>query len=347
MKNRNRKLGFLAGILAMIAGLFLTYSLVFARKEGEVLEAKEDSTSVVRAIVDTEGVGASEKKTRLTSKLQAKDEVKPLEVKKTGEDVKEKRKERFTPIIFVDAYKKKHKAMIDNSLKMHNYDVNKFKRKGNLMTYDDEDYTSRVGIDVSHHQKVKDWKKVKKAGIDFSFIRLGARGYGESGGLIKDREFEYNLKNAKKAGIEVGVYFYSQAVNEKEALEEADFVLNNLKGRKLDLPVIYDPEHVYAADKVTLIGRNSKVSKKQFTKNALTFLKRVEDSGYMGGIYANMLWLTGQYELGKLEDYILWFADYEKKPQSPYAYEYWQYSSEGRLNSVDGLVDMNIRVIKK
>ena len=98
---------------------------------------------------------------------------------------------------------------------------------------------------------------------------------------------------------------------------------------------------------MTLIGRNSKVSKKQFTKNALIFLKRVEDSGYMGGIYANMLWLTGQYELGKLEDYILWFADYEKKPQSPYAYEYWQYSSEGRLNSVDGLVDMNIRVIKK
>ena len=311
MKNRNRKLGFLAGILAMIAGLFLTYSLVFARKEGEVLEAKEESTSVVRAIVDTEEVGASENKTRLTSKLLAKDEVKTLEVKKTGDDVKEKSKERFTPIIFVDAYKKKHKAMIDNSLKMHNYDVNKFKRKGNLMTYDDEDYTSRVGIDVSHHQKVKDWKKVKKA------------------------------------GIEVGVYFYSQAVNEKEALEEADFVLNNLKGRKLDLPVIYDPEHVYAADKVTLIGRNSKVSKKQFTKNALTFLKRVEDSGYKGGIYANMLWLTGQYELGKLEDYILWFADYEKKPQSPYAYEYWQYSSKGRLNSVDGLVDMNIRVIKK
>lgn len=259
-----------------------------------------------------------------------------------------KTKERYTPIKFLDAFKVEHEAMTDNSLKMHPYDVSKFVRKGSFMSYEDENYTSRVGIDVSHHQHIDDWKKVKEEGIDFAFIRIGARGYAEKGGLINDREFEYNIENAKKAGIDLGIYFYSQAVNVKEAEEEADFVLKSLKGRKLDLPVIYDPEHVFAEDEVTKIGRNSKVTKEQFTENTLAFFKKIEKAGYKGGIYANMLWQTGEYDLSRLQDYPMWFADYEPKPQSPYAFEYWQYYNRGKLKSIKGYyIDMNIQLIKK
>ena len=345
MIKRDKKLRFFLGSSLMLLLVVIIFSVTLVIKYKKSYAGKGNATSVVNNIklpVENESI---EKKDKVDTEIKVKEKIKDDAAKKVK---KTKSKERFIPIKFLDAYKVEHEAMIDSSLKMHNYDINKFIRNGNLMSYEDETYTSRVGIDVSHHQKVKDWKKVKEAGIDFAFIRIGARGYAPKGGFIKDREFDYNIENAKKAGIDVGIYFYSQAVNVKEALEEADFVLENLKGRKLDLPVIYDPEHVFDTDNVTLIGRNSKVTKKQFTQNSEAFLKKIEEAGYEGGIYANMLWQTGEYDLSKLQNYPMWFADYEKKPQSPYEFEYWQYSNEGKIPAIEGSrVDMNIQLIKK
>ena len=348
MIKRDGKLRFFlcTSIVLLLAVIIFSITLVIKYKKSYA--GKNTSTLEVSDVKKVENSGTLFGNEEAADKTKVKDDGILAKNNKKTKKVKSKNKERFSKVKFLDAYKAWHEALIDNSLKMHSYDLNKFIRKGNLMSYEDESYTSRVGIDVSHHQLVKDWNQVKAEGVDFAFIRIGARGYGDAGGFIKDKQFEYNLVNAKKAGIDVGVYFYSQALNEKEALEEAEYVLNNLKGRKLDLPVIYDPEHVYDKDNVTLIGRNSKVTKEQFTKNSVTFLKKIEEAGYRGGIYANMLWQTGEYDLSKLQNYPMWFADYEKKPQSPYDFEYWQYTSTGKLKAIEGsTVDMNIQLIKK
>lgn len=348
MIKRDGKLRFFlcTSIVLLLAVIIFSITLVIKYKKSYA--GKNTSTLEVSDVKKVENSGTLFGNEEAADKTKVKDDGILAKNNKKTKKVKSKNKERFSKVKFLDAYKAWHEALIDNSLKMHNYDLSKFIRKGNLMSYEDENYTSRVGIDVSHHQFVKDWSRVKAEGVDFAFIRIGARGYGDAGGFIKDKQFEYNLINAKKAGIDVGVYFYSQALNEKEALEEAEYVLNNLKGRKLDLPVIYDPEHVYDKDNVTLIGRNSKVTKEQFTKNSVTFLKKIEEAGYRGGIYANMLWQTGEYDLSKLQNYPMWFADYEKKPQSPYDFEYWQYTSTGKLKAIEGsTVDMNIQLIKK
>lgn len=349
MIKRDGKLSFFLYTSVVLFLAVIIFSITLAIRYKESYAGKKNSTSKVSDVKTATGTQTLDTKDEITDKTDVKEEVIIAKnTKKAKKTSKSKIKERYTKVKFLDAYKAWHEALIDNSLKMHSYDLNKFIRKGNLMSYEDESYTSRVGIDVSHHQLVKDWNQVKAEGVDFAFIRIGARGYGDAGGFIKDKQFEYNLLNAKKAGIDVGVYFYSQALNEKEALEEAEYVLNNLKGRKLDLPVIYDPEHVYDKDNVTLIGRNSKVTKEQFTKNSVTFLKKIEEAGYRGGIYANMLWQTGEYDLSKLQNYPMWFADYEKKPQSPYDFEYWQYTSTGKLKAIEGsTVDMNIQLIKK
>ena len=137
------------------------------------------------------------------------------------------------------------------------------------------------------------------------------------------------------------MYFFAQAVNENEAEEEADFVLNILNGRKLELPVTYDPESI-----LNDTARTDNVTKEQFTKNAVTFCNRINDAGYKPMIYANMLWEAFELDLTKLSDVPVWYADYETLPQTPYNYEYWQYSNEGKVPGVQGNCDLDIQIIK-
>lgn len=255
---------------------------------------------------------------------------------------------------YIDAAKLKHKVKLDKSLKMHPYNLKNFKKKGDKLFYEDDNYTSKLGIDVSHHQPNIDWKKVKEFGIEFAFIRIGARGYGKDGKLIVDREYKKNIKAAKKQGIKVGVYFYSQAISKKEAKEEANFVLKLLKGEKLDLPVIYDPEHVLVKElkngKVVQknIGRNAKVSRKQHTEHALVFMEKLKKKGYSFGIYSNMNWLAYEYDVKQIEKFPIWYADYRRKPQSPFLFEFWQYTNKGKIPGIKGVnTDMNIWLIKK
>lgn len=112
------------------------------------------------------------------------------------------------------------------------YDKALFVKNENKISYEDKKYTSRLGVDVSVFQGDIDWEQVKAAGYEFAILRIGYRGYGEKGTLNADEKFEQNMENARKAGIDVGVYFFSQAVNEEEAKEEADFVLEHLKGQE-------------------------------------------------------------------------------------------------------------------
>lgn len=242
---------------------------------------------------------------------------------------------------FVDVFGVEYQVEINPNVEKNSYITECFVHNGNELSYvGDERYTYRLGVDVSHHQGAINWEKVKAAGYDFAFLRIGYRGYGEEGNICVDREFANNIRNAQAAGIEVGVYFFAQAINEEEAREEAQFVLANLEGYQLQLPVVYDPESILDAE-----ARTDDVSGEQFTKNTIAFCEMLEEAGYEPMIYSNMLWQAYELDLAQLGEYPIWYADYELKPQTPYQFEFWQYSNEGSVEGISGVVDLNIQMI--
>lgn len=242
---------------------------------------------------------------------------------------------------FVDVYQNPYQVEINPRVKKHDYKMDAFVRNGQLLSYEgDSNYTCRLGVDVSEHQGYVDWQALKASGFDFAFIRLGYRGYGQEGNIRLDKEFHQNIQNAQAAGFDVGVYFFAQAVNEEEAREEADFVLQNLQGYTLQLPVVYDPESILDDE-----ARTDNVSGGQFTKNTKVFCSAVAEAGYDPMIYANMLWEAFELDLEKLSEYPLWYADYEPAPQTPYHFRFWQYTNVGQVPGITGNADLNIEMI--
>ena len=246
-------------------------------------------------------------------------------------------------LVFLDVYKESYQVEVDPLVKKHDYDLSCFVNDGVFTRYiGDDRYTYRLGMDVSHHDGEIDWKAVKEAGIDFVILRIGYRGYGSEGTLNEDKMFRTYIDGAHEAGLDVGCYVFSQAINEDEAREEAQLVLDVIKGYDLELPVVYDPESILYAN-----ARTDYVSGEQFTANTLVFCKMIKDAGYQPMIYSNMLWEAFEFDLKQLSDYPIWYADYEPLPQTPYNFEYWQYSNTGNIPGVAGMVDLDIQLIKK
>lgn len=210
------------------------------------------------------------------------------------------------------------------------------KEKTGLSYYVNGEKKSIPGIDVSKYQGDIDWKKVKAAGYEFAILRVGFRGYNE-GTLELDPYFEKNIKGANEAGIHVGVYFFSQAVNDEEALQEAQFVLEHIKGYKITYPVIIDTEHV-----ANYNARANGLSRQVRTNVVKTFCEAVEKQGYRSMIYANTKWMIMGIDLEQLVDYDLWFAYYGNNLSFPYQFEIFQYTSEGTVPGIKGNVDLNI-----
>lgn len=207
------------------------------------------------------------------------------------------------------------------------------------------------GIDVSYYQYTIDWDKVKKSGVQFAIIRAGYRGWGSSGSLVEDNKFKENLLGAKKAGLKVGVYFYTQAITSAEVKEEANFCINLLKkyGVKPDLPIYYDIESVYTG--TSDVGRldAAGLSKAQTTQNCKTFCDTVKKAGYKSGVYSYYSFMTGSSAridgpaLGK--NYDVWLAHYTNKTDYPGEYTTWQYSSSGQVPGISTRTDMNVRYV--
>lgn len=243
-------------------------------------------------------------------------------------------------VSFRDVYGVTYQVSFNELADVHDYDMEYFTTDGLFKSYEAPGYTSRIGIDVSKFQGDIDWQKVKEQGIRYAFIRVGNRGYGEAGTLNTDGKYLQNIEGAKAAGIDVGVYFYSQAVSEEEALEEAEYVLKLLEGIELEYPIVYDAEYV-TEDK----ARTDGVGAEQFTKNTIAFCQRIEEAGYKPVIYATMKWEAYALKLHEVNEYEKWYADYEEFPQTPYDFTYWQYTNEGRLEGIDGPVDFNLEII--
>lgn len=224
--------------------------------------------------------------------------------------------------------------------KKHDYNFNNIKEDGQFKYYvENGKRISKIGIDVSYYQGDIDWKKVKASGVDFVIIRLGFRGYGKEGKLVLDSLYEDNIKGAKEAGLDVGVYFFTQAITVQEAVEEAKFVIDNLKGYDLEYPVYIDTEAVSASDARTTLAN---LSQKELSNICIAFCDRIEEAGYRAGIYANKGWSLRQLDLEMLEDYEKWFAHYTDETDWPFAMKMWQYSCTGKVDGIKGDTDLNI-----
>jgi len=185
------------------------------------------------------------------------------------------------------------------------------------------------GIDVSKWQGDIDFDRVKASGIQFVIARIGYGMYENQ----KDGKFEDNYYGATRNNIPIGVYLYSYALNTNDALREAEVVLKWLNNRKLNLPVYFDIE-----DK-----SQSTLSKETLTSMCEVFCSRIEEAGYWAGIYANKYWLTTHLDYKRLEQrYTIWVAQYNNTNTYKGKYDMWQYTSSGRVNGINGNVDMNI-----
>ena len=191
-----------------------------------------------------------------------------------------------------------------------------------------------LGIDVSKHNGSIDWNAVKNSGVSYAIIRCGYRGYS-TGVLVEDPKFASNIKGAKAAGLKVGVYVYSQAVNEVEAVEEASMALNLVKGYGLEYPIFIDVE--------ASGGRGDGIGSSARTAVCQAFCQTVKNSGYSAGVYSNKNWLSEQINTSSLTGYKIWLAQYAAAPTySATRHDMWQYSSKGKVSGISGNVDMNI-----
>ena len=195
---------------------------------------------------------------------------------------------------------------------------------------------AKFGIDVSKYNKEINWNAVKEAGVQFAIIRCGYRG-SQSGSIIEDPYFRANIEGATAAGIPVGVYFFTQAVNAVEAVEEASAVLSLTSGYRLDYPIFIDTEGAGGAgraDNLDVAARSSVVE---------GFCETIRNSGGKAGIYASKNWFNNRLDITKFTDSdVIWLAEYADSPSYGGKYSIWQYSSAGRIDGIEGRVDMNI-----
>lgn len=207
------------------------------------------------------------------------------------------------------------------------------------------------GIDVSQWQKTIDWQKVKAAGIDYAFIRVGYRGYGDAGTLsesTKDVYFDTNMQNAIAAGVNVGVYIFSQAITTTEAIEEANYILQRIGSYGITLPLVMDYE--YASDD----SKGGRIKKANLSKDAATevcmaFCNQIAGAGYTPMVYANASMLNDQLNPQTFTDagYRVWLANYTTNTPYAGAFDFWQYASDGKVDGISGNVDMNFYYVQE
>lgn len=228
--------------------------------------------------------------------------------------------------------------------KVYYYDANHNKITGNqviggvMYTFGGDGALSQSsgnrGIDVSKYQGNIDWGAVAASGINFAIIRVGYRG-SASGALVQDPNFKKNISGATKAGIKVGLYFFTQAVNEAEAVEEASMAMSLASGYKVTYPIFIDTESASN-------GRANGLSKSARTAVVKAFCQTVRNGGYKAGVYASKSWYANQLNASALNGYCIWVAQYNSSCTYSGKYDMWQYSSKGRVSGIKGNVDMNI-----
>ena len=212
-----------------------------------------------------------------------------------------------------------------------------FVRDGEWMTCRKQPYL--LGVDVSKFQGQIDWEKVAAAGVQFAIIRVGGRGYGQSGNLYADEMAQKNYTAAKAAGLQVGAYFFSQAISMEEAEAEATYVLEQIKDWELDLPVVFDWEYISET------ARTAHTDAATVTACADAFCKRILAAGKKAMLYVRSE--DTILDLEELATYPRWVALHRDTMDFPYRFDLWQYTKTGRVPGISGNVDINIWILEE
>ena len=219
----------------------------------------------------------------------------------------------------------------------NSYNSERFVTKNGLKEYNDKNYKSAAGVDVSDHQGQIDWNAVRKSGIEFAMIRVGYRGSTE-GHINKDTRFNENIRGAGRAGIKTGVYFFSQAKNKAEAIEEAKFVVRQIRRKDVTYPVAFDMEWGKRITGLTIRDR---------TEITDAFCSVIQKNGFTPMVYGSVSWLYTSIDLKYLTKYQNWVASYAAEPDFIYHYRMWQYAEKGHVNGISTPADLNICLLKK
>lgn len=223
----------------------------------------------------------------------------------------------------------KHNNLVTENIKAD-------EESGEITYMNGDEVVSHKGIDVSKFQGKIDWESVKEDGVEYAFLRLGIRGYA-TGEIVLDETFEKNVKGALEEDIHVGVYFFTQAVTKEEAVEEAEFVIENLKPYRIDYPVVIDVEDVDSS------ARTKDLTAEERTELVIAFCERIKEAGYTPMIYGNLKTFMLMLDITQLEEYEKWYAYYSTEEfYYPYDFSIWQYSDEGSVDGIKTDVDMNI-----
>lgn len=224
----------------------------------------------------------------------------------------------------VNEYKKENLVTDKNGLKFYRDD------SGNVI--------SSVGIDVSYHQGKIYWDNVKAAGVEYAMLRGGYRAYGKTGEVLPDKRFDEYAQGALDAGIEIGAYFFSQAITPEEAREEAKFLIERVRDYNITYPLVYDWEEI-TNDTARTDGLTGEI----ITQCAIAFCEEIAAAGYTPMIYANIKDSIFRYDLSQLTDYDFWLAEYDSDvPSYIYDFRMWQYSCTGIIDGISTYVDLNI-----
>lgn len=217
------------------------------------------------------------------------------------------------------------------------YNFNNLKNEqGRFSYYEEGNLVSQTAVDVSDLQGKIDWERVSEDGIDFAMIRLGRRGYTE-GNIYLDNYYYENVSGVQSEGMPFGVYFFSQAITEDEAIEEANFVIKHLSGSGISYPVVFDHEPVESAD-----GRANNLSKNELTHITKAFCQKIEDAGYTPMIYGNAFDME-RLNLNDLKGIDVWYAEYESsQPTGQFDFAMWQYSSTANVSGINTQADLSI-----
>lgn len=337
--------------MALGVSVFVILVLTLVIMTNKKPQRNIDSSAVVTEEEDKESEETNEESKLVASDLDFWDmypiEEEPVEEEKDTEEDKAEEEPVVTgpendgkhvEVVFRDGTNEW--VPINPYRKKHTYDFTNLVSKNNLLHYySDGKQVSYLGIDLSKYQKNVDFAAIQAEGIDYCMIRVGSRGYS-TGVISQDEMFDSHMAGAAAVGMPVGLYFYSQAVTEAEAVEEANYVISKIGQYKITYPIAFDMEFVENdTARIETLTRDEK------TNIALAFLKRIEEAGYAGMLYGNKEWLLKRIDIAKLEQYDIWLAEEEDIPDYPYLFSMWQYTRQGQIFGIDGYVDLNVSFI--
>ncbi len=304
-------------------------------EEGELTPYKdpqEDDKDMATDSSSTENNGSGDEK----KKDGVNDTEESLNKEATGD--KEYDKDNYYAIEDDNGKKTYYEIIKDVPRNDYNLENNLINENG-LLTYKDSKRESVKGVDLSKYNGTVDFTKLKEAGVGFAMLRLASRGYG-SGKISLDEKFVEYAQNAQVAGIQIGAFFYSQAVNENEAVEEANYIVGAISGFNVKYPVAIDIERVSGDE-----ARTDKLTNKERTSIVKMFCDTVKGYGYKPIIYASSEMLVGGLDLKELQDYDVWLADEKIPTEYPYRFGMWQYNTKGHIDGITGDIDLDISFI--